>query len=76
MYHHLINKEIIPVVERHFGELDKNPPPDEMRRLDAELTRLGKPHEFYFYANAPTALTAAAGTVIGPRPTRRRGNDR
>jgi carboxymethylenebutenolidase len=40
-------------IQGHFGELDKNPPPDEMRRLDAELTRLGKPHEFYFYANAP-----------------------
>jgi carboxymethylenebutenolidase len=40
-------------LQGHFGELDKNPPPDEMRTLDAELTRLGKEHEFYFYANAP-----------------------
>ena len=40
-------------VQGHFGELDKNPPPEEMRRLDAELTRLGKEHQFYFYANAP-----------------------
>lgn len=40
-------------IQGHFGELDKNPPPEEMRKLDAELTRLGKSHDFYFYANAP-----------------------
>jgi carboxymethylenebutenolidase len=33
--------------------LDKNPPPDEMRTLDAELRRLGKEHEFFFYPDAP-----------------------
>jgi carboxymethylenebutenolidase len=40
-------------IQGHFGELDKNPPPDEMRRLDAELTRFGKAHEFFFYPDAP-----------------------
>jgi carboxymethylenebutenolidase len=40
-------------VQGHFGDLDKNPPPDEMRRLGAELTKLGKPHEFFYYADAP-----------------------
>jgi carboxymethylenebutenolidase len=40
-------------IQGHFGELDKNPPPDEMRRLDAELTKLGKEHEFFFYADSP-----------------------
>jgi carboxymethylenebutenolidase len=40
-------------VQGHFGDLDKNPSPDEMRRLDAELTKLQKPHEFFFYADAP-----------------------
>lgn len=40
-------------LQGHFGELDKNPPPDEMRTLDAELNRLGKTHEFYFYPDAP-----------------------
>jgi carboxymethylenebutenolidase len=40
-------------VQGHFGELDKNPPPDEMRRLGVELTKLEKPHEFFFYADAP-----------------------
>jgi len=40
-------------VQGHFGELDKNPPPDEMRKLGAELSRLGKAHEFYFYDDCP-----------------------
>jgi len=40
-------------VQGHFGALDKNPPPDEMRRLGAELTKLGKPYEFFFYDDAP-----------------------
>lgn len=40
-------------VQGHFGKLDKNPAPNEMLALDAELTRLGKPHEFYFYDDAP-----------------------
>jgi carboxymethylenebutenolidase len=40
-------------LQGHFGELDKNPSPAEMRRLDLELSRLGKPHEFYFYDGAP-----------------------
>lgn len=40
-------------IQGHFGELDKSPPPDEMRTLDAELRRLGKEHEFFFYAEAP-----------------------
>lgn len=40
-------------VQGHFGELDKNPSPEEMRKLGAELTKLGKAHEFFFYDNAP-----------------------
>ena len=48
--------EIHCPVQGHFGELDKNPPADEMRTLDAELTRLGKSHEFYFYPNAGHAF--------------------
>jgi carboxymethylenebutenolidase len=48
--------EISCPIQGHFGELDKNPPPDEMRTLDAELTRLGKSHEFYFYPGAGHAF--------------------
>jgi carboxymethylenebutenolidase len=29
---------------------DTNPSPEDIRKLDAELTRLGKLHEFYSYA--------------------------
>ena len=46
-------KDIACPLQGHFGELDKNPPPDEMRTLDAELNRLGKAHEFFFYSDAP-----------------------
>ncbi len=44
-------------VQGHFGELDNNPSPEEMRRLDAELTKLAKPHEFYFYPDAGHAFS-------------------
>jgi carboxymethylenebutenolidase len=43
-------------IQGHFGEVDKNPTPDEMRRLDGELTKLGKAHEFYFYPGAGHAF--------------------
>ena len=40
----------------HFGEDDANPSPADMRKLDAELTRLGKAHEFHSYAGAAHAF--------------------
>lgn len=45
--------EVSCPIQGHFGELDKNPPADEMRRLDAELNKLGKEHQFFFYPDAP-----------------------
>ena len=36
----------------HFGEMDANPSQDDMRELDAELTRLGITHRFYTYPGA------------------------
>ena len=36
----------------HYGEEDKNPSPEDMRRQDAELTKFGNPHEFYSYPGA------------------------
>ena len=36
----------------HFGELDENPSQEDMAKLDAELTRLGKPHQFFSYPEA------------------------
>jgi carboxymethylenebutenolidase len=35
-----------------FGVEDKNPAPDEVAQIDAELTRLGKEHEFHTFDNA------------------------
>ena len=32
-----------------FGREDPNPSPEDVARFDAELTRLGKPHEFHVY---------------------------
>jgi carboxymethylenebutenolidase len=40
----------------HFGEDDADPSPADMRKLDAELTRHGKLHEFYSYAGAAHAF--------------------
>ena len=40
----------------HFGEIDANPSPDDMRTLDDELTRLGKEHRFYSYPGADHAF--------------------
>ncbi len=35
-----------------FGNDDQNPSPDDVKKLDAELTRLGKVHEFHSYDGA------------------------
>ncbi|HZT64681.1 MAG TPA: dienelactone hydrolase family protein [Acidimicrobiales bacterium] len=39
-----------------FGEDDAYPSPDEVKRLDEELTRLGKDHEFHSYPGAGHAF--------------------
>ena len=36
----------------HFGEIDANPSLDDMAKIDAEMTRLGKHHQFFSYPNA------------------------
>jgi len=43
-------------IQGHFGADDANPSPEDMAKLDAELTRLNKPHEFHSYANAGHAF--------------------
>lgn len=47
-------------IQGHFGMLDTHPSPAEMHKLDAELTRLGKQHEFFFYDNAPHSFNNSA----------------
>ncbi len=49
-------KDINGPIMGHFGADDKNPSPADMKKLDAELTRLQKPHEFYSYPNAAHAF--------------------
>lgn len=39
-----------------FGQEDANPSPDDVAKLDAELTRLGKAHEFHSYPGAGHAF--------------------
>ena len=39
-----------------FGEEDGNPSPDDVAKLDAELERLGRAHEFVSYAGAGHAF--------------------
>jgi carboxymethylenebutenolidase len=48
--------EIHCPIQGHFGEVDKNPSLDDMRKLDAELTKHGKAHEFYSYPGANHAF--------------------
>ena len=40
----------------HFGAEDKNPSPEDMQKLAAELSRFHKAHEFYSYPNAGHAF--------------------
>ena len=39
-----------------FGEDDPNPTPADVAKIDAEMTRLGKAHEFHSYAGAGHAF--------------------
>jgi len=49
-------REIHCPIQGHFGAEDKNPSPEDMRKLDAELARWGKAHEFHTYAGAAHAF--------------------
>jgi carboxymethylenebutenolidase len=44
-----------------FGEDDANPSPADMRKLDAELTKHGKVHEFHSYPGAGHAFMNRRG---------------
>ncbi len=49
-------KDVHCPIMGHFGADDKNPSPADMRKLNAELTRHGKLHEFHSYAGAAHAF--------------------
>ncbi|MSP40296.1 MAG: dienelactone hydrolase family protein [Deltaproteobacteria bacterium] len=48
--------EIRCPVQGHFGNDDKNPAPEDRAKLDAELLKHGKLHEFFAYADAGHAF--------------------
>ena len=48
--------EIHCAIQGHFGADDKNPSPEDMHKLDLELTQFNKTHEFYCYPNAAHAF--------------------
>ena len=51
----------------HFGEEDANPSPDDRVKLDAELNRQGKDHQFYSYAGAGHAFMDFTGERHHPQ---------
>ena len=55
----------------HFGEHGTAIPMKDVARLDAELTRLGKSHEFYTYPYATTGFMAYHRTEIYHAPSDR-----
>jgi carboxymethylenebutenolidase len=48
--------EIHCPLQGHFGEDDKNPSPQEMAQMKAELMKFNKPHEFLSYPEAGHAF--------------------
>ena len=54
-----------------YGNEDTNPSPEDVNRIDAELTRLGKPHEFHRYNGAAHAFqNFLDGSRYRERPAR------
>jgi carboxymethylenebutenolidase len=51
-----LTQEIACPVIGFFGVEDGNPSPDDVRKIDAELTKHGKPHEFHSYEGAGHAF--------------------
>jgi carboxymethylenebutenolidase len=59
-------REIGCPIQGHFGADDQNPSPEDMRQLDAELSRWGKAHEFHAYAGAAHAFANAGSANYRP----------
>jgi carboxymethylenebutenolidase len=59
-------REIGCAIQGHFGAEDQNPSPEDMRKLDAELTKFGKPHEFHSYAGAAHAFVNSGSRNYRP----------
>jgi carboxymethylenebutenolidase len=63
-------KDIRCPVIGFFGNEDTNPSPEDVDKIDAELTRLGKPHEFHRYVEAGHAFQYFFDARYRPRPAR------
>lgn len=59
-------KDINCPVQGHFGAEDQDPSPEDMRKLDAELTKYGKPHEFHVYQGAAHAFVNSGSDNYRP----------
>ena len=59
-------REIGCPIQAHFGADDQNPSPQDMRKLDAELTKWDKPHEFHTYSGAAHAFANAGSNNYRP----------
>jgi carboxymethylenebutenolidase len=59
-------REIGCPIQGHFGAEDQNPSPEDMRKLDAELAKWGKPHEFHTYAGAAHAFANSGSNNYRP----------
>lgn len=59
-------KEINCPIQGHFGAEDQDPSPEDMRKLDAELTKFGKAHEFHTYAGAAHAFVNTGSSNYRP----------
>ena len=53
-----------------FGEEDQNPSPEDVAKIDAELTRLGKDHEFHTYPGCGHGFNCNARTSYRPESAR------
>jgi carboxymethylenebutenolidase len=59
-------REINCPIQGHFGAEDQNPSPEDMRKLDAELTKWEKVHEFHSYTGAAHAFANAGSNNYRP----------
>ena len=53
-----------------FGEEDQNPSPEDVAKIDAELTRLGKEHEFHTYPGCGHGFNCNARSSYRPESAR------
>ena len=59
-------REVSCPIQGHFGAEDENPSPADMHRLDAELTKFGKSHEFHSYPGAAHAFVNIGSSNYRP----------